>query len=487
MGSSALRTSAAEVRAATVRPAIGDRVELAVAVELVAEQVGQQQRARLQLVDDLAEPELVDLEQAGVAVARAVHERGGHAAGHVRAGAVVDQPRAGALEDAGHHRRGRRLAVGGRDHGAAALQAGAQARDGVGLQAHEQLARQRRAAAAGPARQRAGGARGRDLDVEGRHARQQDLQRAREGAEGHRQLADRVAVGVDDERPVGVDAHLGAAQHVHAGLVDVLALEHLGQHAAQEAHLARAFEPDDVEGPVVELGVGGDEHAAAVGLGVGHRDAPAGEADPLAVDLEGELRRLPGRQRAQGAVDVDELAEPRRRLVGDPVGLGVEAQRRDPDERVVARQAEIDRARRAVGDHVARGLGVERDAGHAREVVAAPAGQDADDRARDVAQRTGDGAEHPVAAERDHHAPALRRADGELARRGRGRAWRRPRRRRPRASRRASTAGSALRGAAAAGGGVDDQGDVACHVAAHLDHPDSRMKVSTSSGLSVIT
>jgi hypothetical protein len=53
--------------------------------------------------------------------------------------------RAGALEDAGHHRRGRRLAVGGRDDGAAALQAGTQARDGVGLQAHEQLARQRRA------------------------------------------------------------------------------------------------------------------------------------------------------------------------------------------------------------------------------------------------------------------------------------------------------------------------------------------------------
>ena len=47
--------------------------------------------------------------------------------------------------------------------------------------------------------------------------------------------------------------------------------------------------------------------------------------------------------------------------------------------------------------------------------------------------------------------------------------------------------GQRARGAAAAGGGVDDQGDVPCHVAAHLDQPDSRMKVSTSSGLSVIT
>ncbi len=105
-------------------PAIGDRVELAVAVELVAEQVGQQQRARLQLVDDLPEPELVDLEEAGVAVGRAGHERGGHAAGHVRPGPVVDEVRARALEDARHHRGGRRLAVGGRDHGAAALAAG---------------------------------------------------------------------------------------------------------------------------------------------------------------------------------------------------------------------------------------------------------------------------------------------------------------------------------------------------------------------------
>ena len=98
-------------------------------------------------------------------------------------------------------------------------------------------------------RQRAGGARGRDLDVEGGHAGSRTCSAAGQGAEGHRQLADRVAVGVDGERAVGVDAHLGAAQHVHARLVDVLALEHLGQHAAQEARLARALEPDDVERP----------------------------------------------------------------------------------------------------------------------------------------------------------------------------------------------------------------------------------------------
>jgi hypothetical protein len=38
-----------------------------------------------------------------------------------------------------------------------------------------------------------------------------------------------------------------------------------------------------------------------------------------------------------------------------------------------------------------------------------PPGQHADDGARDLAQRTGDRAEHPVAAERHHDAPAPRR------------------------------------------------------------------------------
>ena len=83
---------------------------------------------------------------------------------------------------------------------------------------------------------------------------------------------------------------------------------------------------------------------------------------------------------------------------------------------MLAGQAQVDRARHAVGDDVARRLGVQRDADHAREVVAAPAGQHADDRARHVAQRAGDGAEHPVAAERHHRPAAPRRGHGELAR-----------------------------------------------------------------------
>ena len=74
-------------------PAVGDRLELAVAVELVAEEVGEQQHARVQLADDLRQPELVDLEQPEVGRLAVVEQRAGHAAGHVRPGAVVDQPR----------------------------------------------------------------------------------------------------------------------------------------------------------------------------------------------------------------------------------------------------------------------------------------------------------------------------------------------------------------------------------------------------------
>ena len=102
---------------------------------------------------------------------------------------------------------------------------------------------------------------------------------------------------------------------------------------------------------------------------------------------------------------------------------------------------------------------------HAREVVAAAAGQHADDGARDVAQRAGDGAEQPVAAERHDHAPALRRgrraSSRGVAEVARG------------VDLEADAEGAQARldggqrpgGAAAAGGGIDDEGDVACHVA----------------------
>jgi hypothetical protein len=137
-----------------VRPAVGDDLELAVAVELVAEQVAEQERARSQLVDDRGEPELVDLEQPEVAgqraaaAARSARQRRGDAAGHVRPGAVVDERRAGALEDRrGHGRRGG-LAVRRADHRAAQRQPLREQPDRVRLQAREDLPRQRGPAAA---------------------------------------------------------------------------------------------------------------------------------------------------------------------------------------------------------------------------------------------------------------------------------------------------------------------------------------------------
>ncbi len=57
-------------RAQHLLPALGDRLELAVAVELVAEQVAEQDRARVQLRGERGQPQLVDLEQPELAVDR---------------------------------------------------------------------------------------------------------------------------------------------------------------------------------------------------------------------------------------------------------------------------------------------------------------------------------------------------------------------------------------------------------------------------------
>jgi hypothetical protein len=144
-----------------LRPAVGDDLQLAVAVELVAEQVAEQDRARRELLDDRREPELVDLEQPEVAVElpaaapRRGRQRRRDPARHVRARTVVDQRLAGALEHRGGHRGGGRLAVGRADHGAAVGEPARQQADRVRLQPREHLAGQRRpAAAAGAADER---------------------------------------------------------------------------------------------------------------------------------------------------------------------------------------------------------------------------------------------------------------------------------------------------------------------------------------------
>ena len=136
-------------------PPVGDRLELAVAVELVAKQVAEHQRSRRQLADHPVQPELVELEQTKLAVdpvaaASGGQQRGCHASGHVRAGAVVDKRDPGSLKDRGGHRGGCGLAVGRGDHDRAARQPRRELADRTWLQPHQHHARQARAATAGP-------------------------------------------------------------------------------------------------------------------------------------------------------------------------------------------------------------------------------------------------------------------------------------------------------------------------------------------------
>ena len=132
-----------------LRPLVGQMLELAVAVELVAEQVAEHDQARFQLRGDLGEPGLVDLEQA--LLARLLEQRRGHAPAHVRARTVVNRHAARSAQRRGQHSGGGRLAVGGADDHGAALQPRAESRDRIRRQAQQQAAGQRRAAAASAA------------------------------------------------------------------------------------------------------------------------------------------------------------------------------------------------------------------------------------------------------------------------------------------------------------------------------------------------
>ncbi len=94
-------------------PAGGDELELAVAVELVAEEVREEQRLRTDATRDLGQRALVDLEQPELGVAR-LEQRRGDAGDEVRPGAVV-RDAGERREQLGGHRRGRRLPVRRRD------------------------------------------------------------------------------------------------------------------------------------------------------------------------------------------------------------------------------------------------------------------------------------------------------------------------------------------------------------------------------------
>ena len=110
-------------------PAGGDGVDLAVAVELVAEEVGEEEDARLEGAHGLRESGFVDLEDAEASLrvrqasqqAGVVEQGGGDAAHEVGAASIVQRAAAGLRGDAAEHVGGCGLAVGaGDDDGAAA-------------------------------------------------------------------------------------------------------------------------------------------------------------------------------------------------------------------------------------------------------------------------------------------------------------------------------------------------------------------------------
>ena len=190
------------------------------------------------------------------------------------------------------------------------------------------------------------------------------------------------------------------------GRVDVRPLERLGQ-LAQEAELRASFGHDHVQLAVVELRVGEHEHAAAVGLRVADRDRVAGELVALAVDSDGEARRLPGGKRAQRRVEVDGVALDELGLVGDPVGVRVEPEAGDPDER----RAVHARPRRAAARVPPRPLarrppGRSGRRARARSRCPARRGGSPAARARPLSA-PGERAHEPVAAQRGHGLPGL--------------------------------------------------------------------------------
>ena len=138
-------------------PAIADRLELAIAIQLVAEEVRDQDHPRIERGRDARKPELVDFEDADLcAFAPATRQqRGRDAAGHVGAGEVVDARNPGAREDRAGQRRGRGLAVGRGDRHATAGQLAREPADRGRLESQQQPPGYGRPAASCESRQRA--------------------------------------------------------------------------------------------------------------------------------------------------------------------------------------------------------------------------------------------------------------------------------------------------------------------------------------------
>ncbi len=133
-------------------PTLRDSLELAVAVELVAEQVAQADHPWPDARGDVRECPLVHLEETELG-AVCSQQRGGDPGNEVRSGAVVRQPDS-RREDSGDQRSGRRLAVRGRDHRRPEREPGRQRRHCARVDGREHLAGKGGSAASSARRER---------------------------------------------------------------------------------------------------------------------------------------------------------------------------------------------------------------------------------------------------------------------------------------------------------------------------------------------
>src|ERR1700682_4152911 len=140
----------------------GRRFQLAVAVELVAKEIGNDDRAGRDLLDESRQAGLVDLEETdrrrhGAAPAGLVHDRGRHAENQVRPSLVGDGRMALRLEDMSQQRGGRRLAIGSGDHDGSVGQGARQLGEDFWVDPARDIAGERRATAATQAAAQRGG------------------------------------------------------------------------------------------------------------------------------------------------------------------------------------------------------------------------------------------------------------------------------------------------------------------------------------------
>ena len=127
-------------------PALGDELQLAVPIELVAKEIAESDDSRLRALERLRERSFVDFEQTELRAA-AGDEGGCDPREQVRAG-TVPRERTPLPEDLGGHGGRGGLPVGRRDDDDTVGKAGRECIDGTRIHLPEDLPRQRRAAAA---------------------------------------------------------------------------------------------------------------------------------------------------------------------------------------------------------------------------------------------------------------------------------------------------------------------------------------------------